>query len=60
MANITNIWEEIISWIISHLGINPVKGGNPPRDKRDENVNIFIWEEWEEWFKIWEIWKASW
>lgn len=23
-----------ITWIIIHLGINPVKGGNPPKDRR--------------------------
>lgn len=25
---------DIIDWIISHLGKNPVKGGKPPKDKR--------------------------
>jgi hypothetical protein len=28
--------------IINHLGKNPKKGGNPPRDKRDKNIKIFI------------------
>jgi hypothetical protein len=31
--------------MIIHLGINPVKGGNPPRERREVNVRIFIWDE---------------
>lgn len=42
------------------MGISPVNDGNPPKDERDKNVNIFMGEEWEEWFMKWEIWKASW
>ena len=25
-----------IAWIIIHLGINPVKGGKPPKDKSEK------------------------
>lgn len=28
------------SWRISHFGINPVRGGNPPRDNRTRGVEI--------------------
>lgn len=32
----------IIIWIIIHLGINPEKGGNPPRDRSLNGIKIFI------------------
>lgn len=32
----------IIASIISHLGKNPKKGGNPPKDKRFKNSLNFI------------------
>ena len=28
--------------MIIHLGINPVKGGRPPKDKKDIKVKILI------------------
>lgn len=28
------LWFLVISWIISHLGEKPDKGGNPPNDRR--------------------------
>jgi len=53
----TNIWLNASSWIINHLAINPVKGGKPPKDKRDINVKTFVVCDCDEWFIIWEIWK---
>lgn len=32
----------IISWITIHLGRNPRKGGNPPRDNNDVNIMNFV------------------
>lgn len=40
----------IISWIISHLGANPVNGGRPPSDKR---VIIIIAVRSGEMFQVW-------
>lgn len=35
MINVNNKWFSWIKyWIVSHLGINPRKGGNPPKDKK--------------------------
>lgn len=30
------------SWIINHLGINPVKGGSPPKENRATNTGKFV------------------
>ena len=52
--------DEESSWIINHLGINPVKGGNPPKDKNLVNnlilrIGLFIiWAI--KWFK-WNVCK---
>jgi len=35
------MWLKANSWIISHLAMNPVKGGRPPKDKKEVNVKIF-------------------
>jgi hypothetical protein len=32
----------VILWITNHFGINPVKGGRPPNDSRDENIINFM------------------
>ena len=32
----------IIDWITIHFGKNPKNGGNPPRQRRDENSRNFI------------------
>lgn len=42
-----NIFLSVMFWIIIHLGRNPRKGGNPPKDKKliiNENfrVELFI------------------
>lgn len=31
----------VISWRISHLGMKPVRGGSPPRERR-VNMNIIV------------------
>jgi hypothetical protein len=30
--------------IINHLGKNPIKGGSPPKDRRDKNIKNFTIE----------------
>ncbi len=40
------------SWIKINLGINPVKGGKPPKDRRDtdrirDNLNLDLNKSWE-------------
>lgn len=32
----------VISWIIIHLGMNPVRGGSPPRDSNVVRVRAVI------------------
>lgn len=34
------------SWIISHLGINPVSGGRPPSDRSNNGIDAEIIGEW--------------
>lgn len=51
---------ETSSWIINHLGINPVKGGRPPNDKRAINDKSLISGEKLVWLNKWEVWNASW
>lgn len=36
-----NSWEAARSWIIKSLGMNPRKGGSPPREKRAKNDMAF-------------------
>lgn len=61
-SNGINISLDNIIWIIIHLGINPVNGGRPPRDKslrgivKAENKDVWLglnkseikvdWREW--------------
>jgi len=35
------IFININDWIIIHFGINPKKGGKPPKDNIDINKKIF-------------------
>lgn len=40
---IKKIWLELTKdWITSHLGKNPKNGGNPPRDKKEINIQNLI------------------
>lgn len=33
------VWDCLISsWTTTHLGINPVKGGKPPKESRAKNL----------------------
>lgn len=53
-----------IDWITNHLGKNPRKGGKPPKDSRDKNMQCFITgkllnkeNDWLMWYnlKAWNI-----
>jgi len=46
---------EATSWIIIHLGTNPVKGGSPPKDKREIKVRSFKGDRWFVWLTRWEM-----
>lgn len=39
--NIINMLFINITWIIIHLGTNPVKGGRPPRDSKLRGIDSF-------------------
>ena len=58
MNNKNNSWLITRFWITNHLGRNPKKGGNPPRDNKFKNRKNFIFFEIKyienNWFK-WEI-----
>lgn len=47
-------------WMTSHFGRNPRKGGNPPRERKEQNIIILVFEpSWVRvniWFK-WFSWK---
>ena len=45
--NVNIYWLLITNWLITnHLGINPIKGGKPPKDKKFNNkVNFKIFDE---------------
>ena len=41
ISKIMVLFDEERCWITNHFGINPVKGGNPPKDKNlDSNLNL--------------------
>jgi len=59
--NNKKLFDEQSCWITIHLGINPVKGGRPPNDKRFMNITNLIedldgtclnkWLKWNVWLK---------
>lgn len=56
IINKKNIFKFINKSIINHLGKNPKKGGNPPRDNKGMKITVFIknlkLNEEKIWFKL--------